>query len=94
MVTGNPIPKREMSKIPETATPPERMKALIETLNAYIAHYHGGSVEMVSFDGERLEVSLGGACEGCSLSEMTLQGWIKGTVQPFFPDLKEVVSAK
>ena len=93
MVTGNPIPKREMSEIPETATPSERMKALIETLSSYIEHYHGGSVDMVSFDGEILKVRMGGACVGCELSTMTLQGWVKGTVQPFFPDLKDVVSA-
>ena len=93
MVTGNPIPKREMNNIPDSATPSERMKSLIDTLSAYIEHYHGGSVEMVSFDGEILKVKLGGACDGCELSSVTLQGWVKGTVQPFFPDLKDVVSA-
>ena len=29
----------------------ERMKALIETLSAYVEHFHGGALEMVSFDG-------------------------------------------
>jgi len=90
---ANPIGKREMARIPETATPLERMQALIETLNAYIEYYHGGAVELVSFDGETLKVRLGGACRGCELSALTLQGWIKGTVQPFFPDVKEVVAA-
>lgn len=92
MVASNPLPKREISRILNTATPSERMVALIETLSSYIEYYHGGSVEMVSFNGKTLNVHLGGACQGCELSTITLQGWIKGTVQPFFPDLKEVIS--
>lgn len=68
----------------------ERMRVLIETLSAYIEHFHGGSVEMMSFDGETLVVRLGGACETCPLSAVTLHGWVEGTVRQFFPDLQEV----
>ena len=39
-----------------------RLKALIQQLDAYIAQYHGGSVELVSFDGKAVKVRLGGAC--------------------------------
>jgi len=92
MVSPNPLPNREIERISEDASPSERMSALIESLSAYIEHYHGGSVEMVSFDGQKLAVRLGGACVGCELSTMTLQGWVKGTVKPFFPQLEEVVS--
>ena len=74
-------------------TEEERLKALIERLNAYIEHFHGGSVEMVSFKDQVLEVRLGGACLGCPLSPSTLHGWVAGTVRQFFPDI-EVVEAK
>ena len=50
----------------------ERMNALLKNLSAYIEQYHGGSVEMVSFDGDVLQVRLGGACMGCPLSPTTL----------------------
>jgi hypothetical protein len=40
------------SGVPNSAMDEERMRALIETLGARIEHYHGGAVEMVSFDGE------------------------------------------
>jgi Fe-S cluster biogenesis protein NfuA len=70
----------------------EQVRALLEKINAYIEHYHGGSVEMVSLDGQVLKVRLGGACEGCPLSPSTLHGWVAGTVHQFFPDL-EVVEA-
>lgn len=68
----------------------ERIKALIETLDSYISQYHGGSVEMVNFDGKCLKVRLGGACETCPLSMTTLNGWVAGTVRQFFPEVEKV----
>ena len=44
----------DMSAILAEATDEERMRALIETLSAYITYFHGGAVEMVSFDGRAL----------------------------------------
>jgi Fe-S cluster biogenesis protein NfuA len=71
----------------------ESVRALLERINAYIEHYHGGSVEMIGLEGNRLKVRLGGACLGCPLSPSTLHGWVAGTVHQFFPDL-EVVDAE
>jgi Fe-S cluster biogenesis protein NfuA len=68
----------------------EQIKGLIEQLDAYISHYHGGSVELVSFDGKTLKVHLGGACLGCPLSPVTVHGWVEGTVRQFFPDIERV----
>jgi Fe-S cluster biogenesis protein NfuA len=68
----------------------ERMQALLEQLNAYIEHFHGGSVKLVSFDGKVLKVQLGGACLGCPLLPSTLHGWVEGTVRQFFPEIERV----
>ena len=68
----------------------ERIKALIDTLDAYISHYHGGSVELVKFEEKTLTVRLGGACENCPLSMTTLNGWVAGTVRQFFPEIEHV----
>jgi Fe-S cluster biogenesis protein NfuA len=70
----------------------DQMKGLIEQLDAYITQYHGGSVELVSFDGKILTVHLGGACLGCPLSPSTLQGWVAGTVRQFFPEIEKIES--
>ena len=43
------------------SSPEERMRGLIEQLDAYIAHYHGGRVEFCSFDGKVVKVRMGGA---------------------------------
>ncbi len=66
----------------------DQLAMLIQNISAYIEHYHGGSVELVSFDGETAYVRLGGACDGCPLSMMTLRGWVAGTVHQFFPEVR------
>jgi Fe-S cluster biogenesis protein NfuA len=81
-----------MSEMNLEFTVEERLKALIETLDAYINHYHGGSVELVEFDGKDLQVRLGGACLGCPLTATTLNGWVAGTVRQFFPEIENVVN--
>jgi Fe-S cluster biogenesis protein NfuA len=72
----------------------ERLNALIETLDAYISHYHGGSVELVDYHDKTLKVRLGGACYGCPLSPTTLNGWVAGTVRQFFPEIERVVNVE
>lgn len=76
----------------EEATTEERLSALLEQISSYIEHYHGGSVEMVSYDGKVLKVRLGGACLGCPLLPSTLHGWVEGTVRQFFPQIVKVES--
>jgi Fe-S cluster biogenesis protein NfuA len=68
----------------------ESVRALIQQISAYVEQFHGGKVEVVSFDGKTLKVRLGGACLGCPLLPSTLHGWIAGTVHQFFPDIKVV----
>jgi Fe-S cluster biogenesis protein NfuA len=80
----------EMHNHSTGASDEERMIALLEVVSSYIEQYHGGWVRMVDYDGEVLKVEMGGACEGCDLSENTLHGWIEGTVRQFFPNLVRV----
>lgn len=84
--------KPEMNDVPPDADAQDRMKILIESLSAYIEYFHGGSLELVSFDGDTLAVRMSGNCRGCNLAQVTLHGWVEGTVRPFFPELKEVVA--
>lgn len=68
----------------------DSVRALIHQISAYVEQFHGGNVEMVSFDGKILKVRLGGACLGCPLQPSTLHGWIAGTVRQFFPEIQVV----
>ncbi|NPV66122.1 MAG: NifU family protein [Anaerolineae bacterium] len=76
--------------VPADAPVEERLAALIENISAYVEMYHGGSVQLVDFDGTTARVRLGGACDGCPLSMMTLHGWVAGTVRQFFPNIRVV----
>jgi Fe-S cluster biogenesis protein NfuA len=73
----------------------ERLRALLNVISSYIEHYHGGWVRLVALEGDVLKVEMGGACEGCALSQTTLHGWVEGTVRQFFPEIQhiEAVSA-
>jgi Fe-S cluster biogenesis protein NfuA len=70
----------------------EMMQALIEHIHGFIEAYHGGSVEVVAYDGETLKVHFGGACVGCHMAAWTLRMTVERTVRQFFPGLKEVVA--
>ena len=72
------------------ASPEDKMRTLLGVVSSYIEQYHGGWVRMVEFDGKVLKVEMGGACEGCSLSETTLHGWVEGAVRQFFPDIESI----
>ena len=82
----------DTSSVPTEASDEDRMRALVEVLSAYIEYYHGGAVEMVSYEDDELKVRMKGACVGCDLAPVTLHGWVEGTVKQFFPDLKAVVA--
>jgi Fe-S cluster biogenesis protein NfuA len=79
-----------MTIIPPDFPEQERMKALIEQLDSYISHYHGGGVELISYEGNMVKVRLGGACLGCPLSPVTLHGWVEGTIHQFFPEIQVI----
>ena len=78
--------------INNTVSEEEQLQALLDQISSYIEQYHGGSVEMVDYDGKVLKVRLGGACLGCPLLPSTLHGWVEGTVRQFFPNIERVES--
>ena len=71
----------------------EQIRGLIEKLDAYIAQYHGGSVELISFDGKVVKVHMGGACEECPISPDMGYKWIEGSVKQLFPEIERVEKA-
>ncbi len=79
-----------LNGVPVEATEEERMRALVDTISAYIEYYHGGAVKMISYQDQVLRIKMSGACLGCPLSPHTLHGWVEGTVRQFFPQLKRV----
>ena len=79
-----------MSEQEKNFSKQEQIKGLIEQLDSYITHYHGGSVELISIEGNNVRVRLGGACTDCPLKANTLHGWVEGTLRQFFPELNAI----
>lgn len=52
---------------------------------------HGGTVEIIDFDNNKLFIKLGGGCQGCSSSKLTLKDGIEKLVKEKYPDVLEVV---
>ena len=52
---------------------------------------HGGNVEVVDIDNNKLFVKLQGGCQGCSSSSATLKDGIQTLVKQNFPEIEEVV---
>lgn len=55
----------------------------------------GGDIILrgVSDDGTEVRVELVGACEGCAVREVTLNGLVKNSLKKYFPDIRRVVEA-
>jgi len=72
----------------------EKIRGLIEQLDAYIAQFHGGRVEFCSLEGNVVFVRMGGACVDCPLQPATVKGWVEGTLRQFFPEIEKVESCE
>ena len=52
---------------------------------------HGGGVEIVDVDNNKVYVKLFGGCQGCSSSMATLKDGIEMLVKQHFPNIEEIV---
>ena len=70
-----------------------RIEQTLDTLRPYIAS-HKGNVEVVDFDeGDgTLLLRLGGTCQGCSASTITLKQGIETRLRQMVPEVKQVQS--
>ena len=73
---------------------PEKVATLLaEHINPGLAA-HGGFAELVGVDEERnVYVTMGGGCQGCSLSAATLQDGIRSAIKSNLPEVAEVIDA-
>jgi NFU1 iron-sulfur cluster scaffold homolog, mitochondrial len=69
----------------------ERIERTLDTLRPYIAS-HRGHVEVVDFDeGDGvLLLRLGGTCQGCAASAVTLRQGIEARLRQMVPEVKHV----
>jgi Fe/S biogenesis protein NfuA len=54
---------------------------------------HGGYTSLVGVDGTRVFLTMGGGCQGCSLSAATMVQGIQSAIKEAIPEVSEVVDA-
>lgn len=71
----------------------DRIEATLDTMRPYIAS-HRGSVEIIDFDNSdgTLLLRLGGTCQGCAASTITLKQGIEVRMRERVPEVREIVA--
>jgi Fe/S biogenesis protein NfuA len=54
---------------------------------------HGGYATLMGVEGEKAYVEMGGGCQGCAVSAMTLRDGIERAIKDNVPEITEVVDA-
>ena len=77
-----------------SGTVTERVNQLLEqSINPALAS-HGGFAQLVEIvDGTRAVVTMGGGCQGCAVSALTLREGIQKSILEHVPEITEVVDA-
>jgi Fe/S biogenesis protein NfuA len=74
-----------------TGTVEEKVRQLLDRqINPALAA-HGGYATLVKVDGSQAHVTMGGGCQGCAVSSMTLRDGIQAAILANVPEITEVV---
>lgn len=74
-----------------TGDVPERINTLLEkAINPGLAQ-HGGYAELRGWEEPRAYLLMGGGCQGCAVSAITLRSGIERTLKDHIPEILEVV---
>ena len=76
-----------------TETPDLRAKVqdLIDTMINPAVAGHGGFVELVDVQDNRVYLTMGGGCQGCAVSAMTLRDGIARSIREAIPEVTDVI---
>lgn len=72
---------------------PEQIQSVLDqAINPALAS-HGGYATLVGVDGSKAIVTMGGGCQGCAASAMTLREGISKMLTDALPEITEVIDA-
>ena len=52
----------------------------------------GGNIKLLSIENNIVKVQLEGACNGCSVNQMTLKNGVEATIKKYAPQIEEVIN--
>ena len=90
---NRPDPMAGLADLELTGDTAEQVAQLLEhRINPALAA-HGGFAQLVGVDGPVVYVTMGGGCQGCSMSAMTLSEGIKTQILEAIPEVTDVIDA-
>ncbi len=72
---------------------PEKIQSVLDQAINPALGAHGGFATLVGVDGNKAIVTMGGGCQGCAASAMTLREGITKMLMDALPEIEEVVDA-
>src|SRR5437867_7040065 len=76
-----------------TPDPKTRVQELIDTMINPAVAGHGGFVELVDIQDNRVYLTMGGGCQGCGAADVTLKAGIERLIKEEIPEVVEVLDA-
>jgi Fe/S biogenesis protein NfuA len=70
-----------------------RVQELIESMINPAVAGHGGFVELVDVQDNRVYLQMGGGCQGCGAADVTLKQGIERLIKEEIPEITEVLDA-
>ncbi len=68
-----------------------KVQDLIDTMINPAVAGHGGFVELIDVQDSRVYLQMGGGCQGCGMSDVTLKAGIERLIKDELPEVEEVV---
>jgi Fe/S biogenesis protein NfuA len=68
-----------------------RVQELIETMINPAVAGHGGFVELIDVQDNRVYLQMGGGCQGCGAADITLKSGIERLIKEEIPEVAEVL---
>ena len=70
-----------------------KVQELIDsTINPAVAG-HGGFVELIDVQDNRVYLTMGGGCQGCGAADVTLKAGIERLIKEELPEIEEVLDS-
>lgn len=68
-----------------------KVQELIETMINPAVAGHGGYVELIDVQDNRVYLQMGGGCQGCGAADVTLKAGIERLIKDELPEVAEVL---
>ena len=69
----------------------KNVEKALEEIRPYLIS-DGGNIKLLSIENNIVKVELEGACNGCSVNQMTLKNGVEATIKKYAPQITEVIN--